>query len=158
MKFIGLIRHGDFDTEAGVDYLNLSGKEQLTSLSELLFKKFSCMNTVIFSSPAARALESAQIVSDKLGVPVKPEEILWSDDKHRKDCQKIMDLIDKNKENEVILLITHMEYMNYFPRFFLEKQFGPQLDLNLQRAEKGAAFIIDCRPDIEQMDRIQHVF
>ncbi len=140
MKKLILVRHGKYGSD---DKLNASGRKQMDNLSETLKSIINGESVIILTSTAPRASESAEIISKSLNVPFEEHEILWSDNGHPEDIPKVLELVKFHKEkSDILILVTHLEYMDRFPTHFASKELG--VAINFQRSEKGCAFVIDC--------------
>lgn len=142
MKKLVLARHGDY----GDDYcLNELGKKQMRLLAEELKKHTNCDKVVILSSTADRARQSAEVLSEVLGVEHQLHELLWSDCNHREDYKKALELIRAHKEGaEIIIIVTHLEYVEGFPNHFGQHELeGTRL--SGYGIKKGQAWVIDCQ-------------
>ena len=103
----------------------------------------------MLSSSARRAKESAEILSAKLNLTFELVDLLWSgpDDKvdgGDPDFRAVLDLISKHpNQAEVVVLITHFEYVENFPRFLGRNHLGG-VCLPIREIPKGTAWLIDC--------------
>lgn len=135
-----VLRHGDYCGKK----LNQNGIDQIESISEKIRDIVAGREVVILTSTAGRAVHSAEIVSEYLGVDAQPHAILWSDDEHEDDMPGTYDLvqtyIDKVK---VVVLVTHYEYVECFPEYFASKYLD--VDLESRVVEKGHAWDLNCK-------------
>ncbi|MFA5157745.1 MAG: hypothetical protein WC451_00945 [Patescibacteria group bacterium] len=139
MEKLIVARHGSY----GGDHLNSRGVEEINRLSQGLQQVIGGGSVVILSSTAARAVESAKIMSEILGVPFSSHEILWSDDRHRENLPAALRLV-QSRENEadVVVLVTHFEYAEQLPTFFGKEVLGEEIPE--QEISKGQARVVDC--------------
>lgn len=134
-----IIRHGDYD---GVN-LSDFGKRQMAELGNRLMPQING-DVLILSSTAPRARESAEILGKAFNVSIEDHEILWSDRSHYEDFPKVLELVRSKKEEvDVLILVTHLEYVYGFPGHFgqteLEISTFPYREIG-----KGTAWVIHC--------------
>lgn len=141
MKFLIVVRHGEYDEDYNLDH---DGRCQIQGLSEKLKEFVNGNETLLLSSPAPRAIQSAQIISEILGMPAEEHDILWSDNDHFRDFDGLrMILRERKSEAEVIIIVTHLEYVEGFPLYFAVNELG----MAVRRAPiplKGEACLLDC--------------
>lgn len=118
MKKIIIVRHGDY---SGSNLTTL-GVNQMETLAGFL-SWVNPTQTTMLSSSASRASNSARILSEKLGLPFTEHYGLWSDDDHDYDLRFASQLI-KSQDSEAVILITHLEYAQYLPKFICKDIFG----------------------------------
>lgn len=136
MNTLILIRHGFYDDDSG--NLNEYGKEQMENLAPKV-QPFINGTVKLLSSIAPRSIQSANIIAKILEIEVQRERILWSDNQHRCNFDKLYEIINSIKEDTVILM-THLEYTEGFPFFFLKKRTGS--DHYYSNIDKGEAIVI----------------
>lgn len=140
-----VLRHGDYCGKK----LNQNGIDQIESISEKIRDIVAGRGVVVLTSTAGRAVHSAEIVSEYLGVDAQPHAILWSDDEHVDDIPGAYDLILSYIDHaDVIVVVTHYEYVMDLPEYFANRQ----LDCNLESRviEKGHAWDLNCKvPSLE---------
>lgn len=142
MKLI-LVRHGDYDQDL---QLSNFGRNQMSQLAERLRRDIDGVNTRLMSSPADRAIESAKVIGEALNLEVEEHEILWSDNTHPEDVEGVLQLISSHEDGtEVLILVTHFEYLLMLPFAYGMKIFSPSV-------EKGEALIID-----RDQERVVHL-
>lgn len=113
MKII-LIRHGAYDDKKN---LSSKGKEQYILLSEFL-KLILEGNINLISSPAPRAIQSAEVLGNNLKLKIDTYYQLWSDNNHPYDFDWFESLL-KARELEgcdTLIIVSHLEYVQDFPR------------------------------------------
>jgi hypothetical protein len=144
MKYLILVRHGSYDKYDG--RISSFGKECISNLTRNKLKGVVDSNekTIIISSTAPRALDSAEIISDVLNIEFEENTILWSDAEHRKNFDNVLEMVRSYKEEtDVLILVTHLEYVESFPCFFGRFELGVELDSD--EIGKGEAWAIDCK-------------
>ena len=116
VKNLILVRHADYKGGAGDDPgLSDVGKDQSLSLAISIRKLLGQTDAVIWSSPALRAAETAQIIKQELSfASLVLEEKLWSDNKHHQDFKWLLDKL-QSFEGENLIIVSHLEYVRYFP-------------------------------------------
>ncbi len=104
------MRHGEASLQAPSDMqrpLTERGIAQTKSLLARYTKDFSSIKT-IYASPYLRAQETAQIVSDAIGVPITTMASITPDGNPRRVCDT---LFEAGESGEDIILITHMPFV-----------------------------------------------
>lgn len=140
MKKLVLVRHGSY---GGDDHLSSDGRRQIEALAKKLKTFVNGASIVILTSIADRARESAEILSSFFGVEHEQHEILWSENSHPEDFNGTLELIRSNSnKGDILILVTHYEYVEYFPSYFAEKELGAALHPRL--IGKGEAWVVDC--------------
>ena len=141
MKKLIIARHGEYDLGNGK--LNSEGIKSITALSEEILLLAKNQKVVILSSTAFRALDSAEIIGEKLGISFEKEKVLWSDSDHYEDFEAALNLIRSYFEKvDILILVTHFEYVDLFPYYFARKQLNTQI--KSYPINKGSAWCIDC--------------
>jgi phosphohistidine phosphatase SixA len=141
MRRLIIVRHGDY----GEDYhLSQYGIEQITLLSTMLKATTNGESIAILSSVATRAVDSAKILGKAFGVPFEEHDVLWSENRHPENLQEALELVRSKKDcADVLVLVTHLEYVYLFPNHFGKEELGvtsfPRREIG-----KGTAWDIDC--------------
>lgn len=146
MKHLVIVRHGDYAV-GGV--LSEKGKKQINGIALQLANISHFKKAVILSSPAPRALESAEIIQQKLGISELVEIPFFRSDTtapaptyyRDRDPSKVLDIINQYSDADVVIVVSHLELVNEFPRFFSRNSFGKFW--NLPELQKGQAIHID---------------
>lgn len=139
MKKLIAVRHGHYSGE----HLSDLGKEQMATITDLLRPILQDGPTVIMSSTATRAKESAEIIAAGLGIEFSEHAVLWSDKNHPEDIPAVIKLIrsvDGKADN--VVLVSHLEYCEDLPLDYGLEAFGK--NLGYIQISKGEAWVIDC--------------
>lgn len=148
MDKLVIVRHGHYDSN---DQLSECGRVQIRELSKKLKSSINGSPLLILTSNQDRARQSAEILGSAFNVGFEEYEILWSEGKHPEDLPGALELIRSRKNDaEVIVLVTHYEYVEDFPRYFGKNELGVELRSHL--IDKGQAWVIDC-----QQKTIKHI-
>lgn len=139
MQRLIIVRHGDY----GGRSLTAFGREDIAKLGERLKSTINGGRILILTSTAIRARESAEILSQILGVEIEENEILGSED-YMEDMEATLGLVRSKKEAaDVLILVTHMEFVEEFPSLFGKEELG--VDYFPYRAiGKSEAWDINC--------------
>ncbi|NVN96712.1 histidine phosphatase family protein [Candidatus Nomurabacteria bacterium] len=116
-KKIFLLRHADYIGGVEDPGLSEKGKEQARNLAAKIKANLNgdTENVTIWTSPACRARETAEIIKEKLACLYFVEKSnLWSDKKHRQDFNWFKNQLD-NFQDEVLIVVSHLEYVQQFP-------------------------------------------
>lgn len=142
MQNLAIIRHGDYGSD---DRIDQDGKRQMLRLSEKLEPVIHGGTTVILSSTAPRALDSAAVLAEALGgIPVEQHPLLWSDNRHREDVPAALKLLaSAGDQANSILVVTHLEYTEELPARFSQERQWP-IPLRYSEIRKGCAVLLDC--------------
>ncbi|MFA5188157.1 MAG: histidine phosphatase family protein [Patescibacteria group bacterium] len=147
MKTLIIVRHGDYYGP----HLSDCGRNQMKALGEKLQAIINGSSVLLFTSIAGRAKESAEVLGTVLGIGFEEHEILWSECDHREDLPGTLKLVRSRKdEADVLILVTHYEYVDEFPSYFAIQELGVQLRSKL--IGKGEACVLDC-----QQKTLEHV-
>lgn len=145
MKKLVVFRHG----HDWCDELDDDGRRHVTDTAEKLAEHLNGDTLLIVSSTALRAIQTAEIVAKRFKVGFDRHDMLWSGSSGKvirlyKAFEQIFHYIkDHPDQPDVVILVTHYEYVQDFPEYF-GKQF---LNMPFPREEaipKGTAWLIDC--------------
>lgn len=127
MRKIGFIRHAAYHSpEIDGGIVGKIGRIEANFLAQSLKKKFAQLNSCdvkIISSPAGRALGTAEIIAQKLDAGnVETYNCLWSDREHKEDFDAIDEVLEKEFDSEkVLLVVSHAEVVDEFTEEFLKR-------------------------------------
>lgn len=111
---IFLVRHADYDGGADPSLSN-KGKQQSVTLGQKIKGKLAEGDITIWTSSAARASETAQLIKEEMqlaNLQVFPQ--LWSDNDHSHDFAWLKRKLDDfNGDN--LIIVSHLEYVRQFP-------------------------------------------
>ena len=138
MKNLLLLRHGYYQGED----LDENGKEQMEEIARQVAEQKWTGKTVVMTSAAPRASQSAQVIADALNVPVAHvTDAFWSDNRHRQDNDRFKAELESHKgDADNIILVSHPEYVKDLPSN-LTLNFPKRAD-RYERS-KGAGVIIN---------------
>ena len=160
MKAIVLVRHGDYNE--GTYNLTNDGKILVSRLAENLKPHLDGMTFRILSSPAKRAIQSAEIIAKSTGQEDKPIEIhdilqlsYWS------EYPALLAMIEQNGDGkdesgaeiegeekfDALVNVTHFEVVEEFPRYVAENYFHAKLSQDCHVISKGCAWIVKAPVD-----------
>ncbi len=147
MKKIILVRHGYYNRGDGS--LDKIGQLQIRAIGESIKSKLNEGESVqIMSSTARRAEQSAEILTEILGVNFERQPRLWTgSDKPRNittSCEMVGDLIMDSKA-DILILVLHLEYSDWLPRFIQDHIISGGSKFPSKETEKGQAWLIDCK-------------
>jgi phosphohistidine phosphatase SixA len=142
MKKLIVIRHPKYDNNP--EKMNVAGAKQLQFLLPEL-KRHVNSKAIVLSSNQPRAAQPAKIIAQNFNIQQMIEsEILWSENSKPNENDKALSLIKESKgQAEVVIIVTHFEYCNSFPRYFFEHFLG--FKENVKFFDKGEACVIDCK-------------
>lgn len=149
LDLVIFVRHGEYDDDIMDGRLDEWGCRQLRALSEKIFALVAGRKTKVLSSTAKRAMESADIIAQKFGVPVSGHEILWSDSSHPWSYPDASHFVvaqnhdEQSSEFKVAVVVTHLEYIRGLPRFFAKTFLNA--DVESREIPKGCAWVLDCQ-------------
>ncbi len=139
MKILIVARHGEYVS----DELDDRGKRQIADLVEKLSPIVGDREPLILSSTAGRAVESAEIIADHFNTSFDQHDVLWSENRHREDLPAALELVRLHQdETEVMILVTHLEYVERFPPYYGQEEL--EIYLDSKAILKGKAWVIDC--------------
>jgi phosphohistidine phosphatase SixA len=115
MKQLFLLRHADYYGGGPDPALSEHGKEQSRSLGQRINKALAEGDVTIWTSPAKRASETAEIIKQELQLAdVVTKDLLWSDNSHRHDFDWLKSELG-SFPGEILIIISHLEYVRQFP-------------------------------------------
>ena len=150
MENLFVIRHGNYSKENG--NLTSFGQDQIGILTNKIKNLSLGTNAVIITSTAPRALQTSDIIRNILSIPdIVREPFIWShpDDAPQlsyykdQDPSKVMDIVKKFMHNDVVILVSHYEVVNQFPKFFAKEVWNK--DLDFPKLEPGEAIHFDLQ-------------
>ncbi|MBS3167896.1 histidine phosphatase family protein [Candidatus Woesearchaeota archaeon] len=119
MKKLISCRHGDFnfDPTTGEYRINRDGRTQIERLAQAIKRRIGDSSTTLISSKAPRAIDSAEIIRDYLGLPKfeviaylwaandTPKDIYhyWKD----RDLTKLANLIEPRSDSDCLIVVSH---------------------------------------------------
>ena len=142
MKKLIIVRHGSYSTSTGK--LIESGHSQMKRLAEVLrpmVKNYT--TTIILSSSAPRAVESAKMLGGSLGVIVEEYMELWSDENREPDYDKATAIIKTRNAIDIVIIMTHHEYVHYLPSDFARQEL--KVDLSSCAVNNGEGWVLDLK-------------
>lgn len=144
LELLIVIRHGVYDHNERLSGL---GKEQMLDLVGALGPLLAGRKTSLLTSTAPRARDSAEVLADGLSLDYEEHSLLWSDDEHYVDIAAALDLIERKGAEgyQVVILVTHLEYVEDLPPAFLAERFGGRS--RLPAPSRGEALVIDLSGD-----------
>jgi broad specificity phosphatase PhoE len=124
-------RHGDYDSRS----LNEEGREQIKRLAASIYDVAGEVHFLLVSSAALRAVQSSEIIADKLGIPdIEKEIYIWdaidvpSDKKHETylfepDGEKLMRLVGEweARAEGALIIVSHGHMAELIATEFGEK-------------------------------------
>jgi len=140
MKKLVVARHGQYGHD---DRLNETGRDQVAGLAKKLEAHINSDSVLLLTSPVDRARESAEIIGSYFGVGLEEHEVLWSENDHPEDFPRALELVKSRQGDvDIIILMTHFEYVEHFPAYFAKKEL--EVELRCRLIEKGEAWVVDC--------------
>ena len=134
MKKLVVMRHGSYFKD---------GDDETAKLADVLVELIGKESILLFSS--VKLTRDARIVAEKLGVPFEEYELLWSETEHPADFPGTLKLVKSCREKvDVIVIVTHVEYATSFPKYYLEKELGAEIDDFFPPTKTGHALVLDC--------------
>lgn len=133
LKNLVLVRHAAYDGGGPDPKLSSGGKEQSSDLAAAIRSLVGQEKVIIWSSSAARAKETAEIIKQEMSLAeLIIEEKLWSDNAHPHDFNWLKQKLDEF-EGENLIIVSHLEYVRQFP---------PRLGFNYNNAGYASGVLI----------------
>ncbi len=124
-------------------HLNEAGVKAMILVGEKLKPFLQDKNVCIICAQISRAIESAKIISENLGIPVAQLFVeLYATEDVPINLEKAMEVIDfAGKECDTVIAIVSREYIETLPNYILQS-------LGIQKTEethleRGEALILD---------------
>jgi len=141
MKKLIVVRHGEYGPTISLNNLE---RNQIGSLTDRLHRLVDGASILLLSSTALRASESADILGKAFHVEVESHYFLWSANRYKVDFPAVLELVQSRQDMaDVIILVTHLEYVEGFPAYFCERVLG--IRCYTHSIGKGQAVVIDCQ-------------
>lgn len=139
LKKLIIVRHADFNAGEEV------GASQSKALATRLEPIIGVLSLVILTSTLERAWCTAKFICRKFGLRryVQSDVLWWTTEEHEPKAPHSLELIEKYKDSaEVMIVVTHADYIDWLPTAFAEKF----LDASLVGEDRGYArgWVIDC--------------
>lgn len=149
MKYLIIAMHGSCIPDNGP--LDQPGKREIKKLAERIKKVINSNKIIIISSTARQALDSTDILHLNLQDSIVIENsILYPTHRHGGDFLKALWLIeDYEEKTDVLVLVTHLEFIDSFPNFFGEQKLG--VDFGSGEIATGRAWVINCEEKTLQL-------
>jgi len=138
-----VVRHGEYDMR---DHLTDKGRQKAADLAEILATQLNGLSVALLSSTADRAVEMSEILATRLGVEFEKHDCLHSGGGHirRDELSDAIELVaEKGETHEVVILSTHLEYIDEFPRLWGKTQ-GLSIREEMD-TPKGTARVVDVQ-------------
>lgn len=143
LRKLVLVRHGTYDKTGGLD---LFGEGQMKVIAEKLRLIVDGQSFLILSSTAKRTTESAEIITTILKKDFEEHKVLWSEGKkssHPEDIPAVLALLkEREKDADIIILVTHLEYVEGLPWDFGKSFLG--IGLHKLLVKRGEGIVINC--------------
>ncbi|MFA7663170.1 MAG: histidine phosphatase family protein, partial [Patescibacteria group bacterium] len=144
MKTLIIVRHGEEEPN-GID-LTVDGVKAIIALVQMIEDIVKNQKIMILSSDKDRAVETAMIIQ-RIIRKERPHfaetNILWTEDSKGEKLDDVLKLVlSYEKEYDVIIMVTHTDYVRDFPPFFAKKQLNK--NLHPFNCMKGEGLILDC--------------
>lgn len=156
MKHLFVIRHGDYYSDSNARDLSARGISQIERIAkqmkEIVGGNFN--RHYVLSSPAARAIQSADIIARFFGLKeFYQNRGLFTD--HGKDLSKeelkaIDAMILPHKDaHDIVTIVAHSEIVISYPHYILRTVYGE--DKKMRPAKKGEGVHFDLEARTYQM-------
>jgi phosphohistidine phosphatase SixA len=141
MKKLILVRHGQYDNSS---HLTENGREQIKMLAtKLKIYIDNDMSISVLASPTYRTQESADIISKIFNIKFEiKNELLSEGFAHAMNLSRAYNLIKSKDGVDIVILVTHFDYVADLPKYFSEKEWG--IKLPSVEIGKGEAWVVDC--------------
>lgn len=116
---------------------------QLHHLGKVLIKRFSGLSVTLLSSSSTKAAKSAELIADMFSIPFAKHQSLRADRHQIADNGELLELVDSIPETDVLILITHPEYVEQFPGYFTAHRLRGR-NRYISDTVDGAAYVLDC--------------
>lgn len=143
MKLLVVARHGQYDHALR---LSTFGRQQIEALAEALKARINGQQKVVLlTSAAPRALDSAQVLAEELGIEPEEHQVLWSDNGHiHESDDAAVELISGHSDSDVVVVMTHLEYSSSLPGSYAKRAFGSSNGFAYHATSYGEAWVLDC--------------
>jgi phosphohistidine phosphatase SixA len=144
MQWLIIVRHGEYDEHGDNKSLNDAGRAQIAALAERIQPYTREAKVILLASPTMRARQSADILGDAIGVQPEVCGILSAETSYKGFYPQALEEVRRRQHLvDTLILVTHLEYAEEFPQYFIEQELGrmapPQLSI-----QKGEGCAVDC--------------
>ncbi|KKT43461.1 MAG: hypothetical protein UW32_C0001G0053 [Candidatus Wolfebacteria bacterium GW2011_GWE2_44_13] len=139
LKKLVVIRNANFMTEGSV------GEKQAETLVERLAPIIGSVSPIVLTSPRESARKTAKSICKKFRVRwFSASDALWcTREELTSKAPQSLTLIEEHwDDSEIIIIITHANYMDWLPKAFAEKFLAVDLDGGDIGYTRG--WVIDC--------------
>jgi phosphohistidine phosphatase SixA len=141
MRYLVIARHGQNDNEL----LTIKGVDQVQRLGKALSLLTNGGRVLILHSPALRATQSAQILSQTLDSAACEKDYILSS--YAPSPGTLTSLLNwvrgMRDETDILVLVTHLELCAEFPPCYAKEELGIALRDSI--LSYGQAIVIDCQ-------------
>lgn len=114
-KQIFLVRHAAYDGGGPDPVLSQQGKQESLALAQKIKQVLGIGDITIWSSPANRARETAEIIKQEMQLAdMQIKDLLWSDNRHQHDFNWLKAEI-YSFSGDILIIVSHLEYVREFP-------------------------------------------
>jgi phosphohistidine phosphatase SixA len=115
IKKLYLVRHAEYEGDGADPFLSLTGKRMAATLGQKIRHSLGSEESVIWTSSANRAVETAHIIKEQLRrTELVKFDKLWSDKKHPHDFEWLKAQLESCK-GVTLIIVSHLEYVQDFP-------------------------------------------
>lgn len=140
MRQFIVVRVGEYSTKEKT--LTDRGRATIRLLAQELKRRVGELTVVLMSSDATRALASAAIIGEVLGVKVEAHCEFFSDELHEPNLRGGRKLVEVyEKCTDIVILVTHYDFVGRFPAYFASKR---GFAVRSWPVEKATALMVDC--------------
>lgn len=112
---IFLVRHADYAGGGKDPIISSNGERQALELANKIKANLIEGDVTIWSSSAARAQGTAQIIKQELPlVEMVVKAQLWSDNEHRHDFKWLKEELE-SFQGDNLIIVSHLEYVRQYP-------------------------------------------
>jgi phosphohistidine phosphatase SixA len=151
MRKIAVVRHGEYDQSFKI---NETGRLQMQKIGTRLKSMVEeGETTLILSSTASQAYESALLLADIIGAPIERHEVLWSENSRPENFEAAYQLVQSvRRRADLILVATHYEYAIGFMPYIIGKEFGEMVP-SFPTKEGEGVFLDYRKPEVIFLNR-----
>lgn len=140
MKKLIVLRHGDYNAAGDLSPL---GKQQMERMAEKIPDLVAdCSSIRVFSSPAKRALQSAEVIAAKLGLSAEKDSVFYSADGKSNTQGALGFILSLPAETDGAIIVTHAELASEIP-FYYAYQILKLPKMEYRVVSRGCGIILD---------------
>jgi len=137
MRHIFIARHGDYIGNE----LTVTGEQDIERLADSIGEILNGNSVYLISSEVKRAVRSADIIAEKLGLPAEFKKVDWLFNGNHETYERMDSIIQYNNK-DALIAVGHKGFVNGYPLYYMRHHHELN-NINFFRPKKGQYIYID---------------